>query len=119
MEIIYGHRSDLPVAVIDESHAKHLDKMVVFGPDRGWPGNALRLMSIGAGGASFNHKHAHPHYVYVTEGEGSVTIEGTVYPASKGSYVLIPGDLQHCLENKGNTPFEFICCIPVNKKGEE
>lgn len=116
MDIIHGTRNDLHVTKVDESHAKNLDKMIIFGPDKGWPGHAMRLMSIGTGGASFNHKHAHPHWVYVTEGEGTVTIDGTVYPAPKGSYVMIPGDLQHCLENTGATPFEFICCIPVTKK---
>jgi len=118
MEFIYGHRSDLSITKVDESHAKNLEKQIIFSPSRGWPGHAMRLMRLASGGASFNHKHAHPHWVYVVEGEGSITLEETVYPAPKGTYMFIPGQVQHCLQNTGEAFFEFICCIPAESDDE-
>lgn len=69
-----------------------------------------------------NHKHPEAHLLYVIEGNLAVYLQGkSWFEAEKGSYIYIPGGIEHGFENRSdgtvgfmsiNTPGGFEGSIP-------
>ncbi len=68
------------------------------------------------------HSHAEDDAFYVLEGTMTFLIDGRWLPATKGSFVLVPGGLVHDFENRGSeragvlnisAPGDFEAAMPA------
>ena len=62
----------------------------------------------------FNHKPTNTpmdRYVlsYLFEGEGSLELNGTLYPLKKGDLFLIPPTIPHTETNSSSNPYTYYC----------
>jgi quercetin dioxygenase-like cupin family protein len=74
---------------------------------------SLRMIEIQVGGNSPQHSHPYEHENFVVEGKGRLLIGDTWYDLSQGDVAFVPADVLHQYVNAGNTPFKFLCGIPV------
>jgi quercetin dioxygenase-like cupin family protein len=89
-------------------------KWVPIGPDDGAPNFIMRVFEIEPGHTSPNHTHFWEHEVFILAGNGGVRDQdGVETPIGEGTAVFIPGGENHCLINRGEDVFRFICLIPT------
>lgn len=86
--------------VIDEEHD-------------GAPVYALRVLEVAPGGHTPDHAHPFEHENFVLEGQGRVQINGVWHDVGPGDVIFVPPNAQHTYVNAGQTPFKFLCGIPV------
>lgn len=56
-----------------------------------------------------SHKHVeHSEVIYVVEGEGSMTVDGSVFHIEPGDYFRIPKNTFHSLDVTSKTPMKVI-----------
>jgi quercetin dioxygenase-like cupin family protein len=79
------------------------------------PVYALRMIEIEPGGHTPQHAHAFEHENFVVEGQGRVLLDGEWHAIKPGDVVFVPGNMEHCYENAGDTTFRVLCGIPVKK----
>jgi len=77
------------------------------------PNYALRLIEVARGGHTPDHTHWFEHENFVIEGRGTVTINGQMHEVGPGDVIYVPPDAQHQYVNTGDTPFKFLCGIPL------
>jgi quercetin dioxygenase-like cupin family protein len=77
------------------------------------PVYALRLVELEPGGHSPHHGHPYEHENFVVEGTGRVLIDGIWHDLKSGDVVFVPPNADHQYANAGDTPFKFLCGIPV------
>jgi len=51
--------------------------------------------------------------VFILSGRGVAVSEQGETPVTSGNVVFVPANEKHCLTNKGNEVFRFICLIPI------
>ena len=88
----------------------------LIGEDSGAPNFYLRLFELEPGGHTPFHTHSWEHEVFVLEGKGSINTEKESFPVERSSFALVSPEEKHQFENKGNTPFKFLCIIPKEGK---
>lgn len=81
----------------------------------GAPHYALRLIEVEPGGHTPDHSHHHEHENFVVEGKGKVRIHSEWHEVGPGSVVFVPPGVRHQYRNAGDTPFKFLCGVPVNR----
>ena len=81
----------------------------------GAPNYALRLIEVSPGGHTPDHTHPFEHENFVVEGTGRVQINGAWHEVAAGDVVFVPPGIQHTYVNAGDTPFRFLCGIPVSR----
>jgi|SRR5690554_648942 len=111
MKVLVGTIQELPEIKLPRAVAT--EKKVIFGPNRCWETHVLRVYRINKNGSTPEDKHEWPHWVYVIRGQGVVRIARKEYQISEGSYMFIPGNELHNLENTTPDPLEFICIVPA------
>ena len=84
----------------------------------GAPVYALRLVELAPGGHSPHHGHPYEHENFVVEGRGRVLMDGVWHNLRPGDVVFVPPDTVHQYANEGQTPFKFLCGIPVGRLRE-
>ena len=70
--------------------------------------NMVRL----APGSTVSPAHSHPteeEIIYIISGEGSVLIDGQVYPLKTGSMAVFAPESVHMLRNSGETEMKVLC----------
>jgi quercetin dioxygenase-like cupin family protein len=55
----------------------------------------LGLVEIQKGSILAEHKHVQEQITYITEGQLDMTIDGKLYPLTKGMYFVIPSNTLH------------------------
>lgn len=55
------------------------------------------LISLRAGERFAPHTHAGDHILMVVSGEGTLTLDGTVYPTAPGQVFIVDGDVPHAV----------------------
>ncbi|TFG37193.1 MAG: cupin domain-containing protein [Syntrophobacterales bacterium] len=92
-------------------------KRVVIGENEGAPNFIMRIFELDPGASSPFHTHSWEHEIFVLKGSAAVRdAADEETPIGEGDTVLIPPEEKHCLTNRGDDTFRFICLIP---KGAE
>lgn len=108
-------RSYKDVTPID--YGEGVEKRVVIGPKEGAPTFVMRVFDLAPGAASPNHSHDWEHEVLVLSGEGVLVAEERETWLKPDDVIFIAPYEKHCLVNKGQGTFRFICLIPL--RGED
>jgi quercetin dioxygenase-like cupin family protein len=109
------HYDDVPAQVYGDEAPGTVIRWLIDEDHDGAPVYALRMIEIAPGGHTPRHSHAFEHENFVVEGEGRVLINGDWRSLKPGDVVFVPGNMEHTYENTGDTPFKFLCGIPVKK----
>jgi quercetin dioxygenase-like cupin family protein len=110
--MIIKKRDDVPFA--DTQGYAAVTKQVVLGPEDGSDEIVLRYFSVATGGATPYHSHDFPHLVKVEAGQGvAVDKDKNETPLVAGDYVYVDANEIHNFKNTGETPFDFICMVPL------
>jgi len=105
-------RDDVPFA--DTQGYTEVTKQVVLGPEDGCNEIILRYFSVAPGGATPYHQHDFPHVVRIEAGTGvAVDADKNETPVVPGDYVYVDDNEIHNFKNTGDTPFDFICLVPL------
>jgi quercetin dioxygenase-like cupin family protein len=92
-------------------------KRVIIGDKEGAPNFIMRIFDLDPGKSSPFHDHYWEHEIFVLKGNAVVkNAAEEEMPIREGDAVLIQPHEKHCLTNKGEDIFRFICLIP---KGAE
>ena len=94
--------------------AKGVGVRVLISKDDGAPTFAMRMFEVESGGNTPLHSHPHEHEVFVLEGAGSVVYEGQDHPIGPEDVVFVPGGVEHCFRNTGDSTFRFLCLVPLS-----
>jgi len=88
-------------------------KRVVIGEREGAPNFIMRIFDLEPGASSPFHEHPWEHEIFVIEGKATVR-KGSdeEAPVQEGDTVFIPPGEKHCLINRGDGLFRFMCLIP-------
>lgn len=84
----------------------------------GAPIYALRMIEVEPGGHTPRHSHPYEHENFVVAGQGRVLVNGAWRAVQAGDVIFVPGGMEHIYENTGDTPFKFLCGIPVRRLRE-
>ena len=94
-----------------------VEKRVVIGPKEGAPTFVMRVFDQAPGASSNYHSHDWEHEVFVLAGEGALVTEEGEIPLKANDVVYVPPYEKHCLTNKSQDTFRFICLVPL--RGED
>ena len=108
-------RSYKDVTPID--YAEGVEKRVVIGPKEGAPTFVMRIFDLAPSASSPYHSHDWEHEVLVLSGEGALVGEERETPLKPDDVIFIAPYEKHCLVNRGQDTFRFVCLVPV--RGEE
>ena len=93
---------------------KGVKKRVVIGDREGAPNFIMRIFELDPGASSPLHDHQWEHEIFVLKGEAAVRNgSGDEIPVGEGTTIFIPPGEEHCLINKGEEIFRFMCLIPT------
>ena len=86
---------------------------LMVGRSDGAPNFAMRHFTVEPGGHTPRHSHDYEHEVFVVEGAGRVEQDGEFGDLQPGDVVFIRPNVLHQFVNGGQTPFKFLCLVPV------
>ncbi len=75
---------------------------------------AMRMFEIQPGGHTPLHTHPHEHEVFIVQGRGTFICEGQEYEFGPEHVIFVPGGLEHCFKNTGDSILRFLCLIPAS-----
>lgn len=78
----------------------------------------LGVALIPAGEALLAHRHQQPELYIVLAGEGLVKIRDRAQTVSAGSYVFIPGNAAHSIQNTGSTDLQLNYVFSADSFGQ-
>jgi len=109
------HYTEVPAEVFGDEAPGVTIRWVIDEQRDGAPVYALRVIEVAPGGHTPDHTHAFEHENFVIEGKGRVQINGEWHDVGVGDVVFVPPHTQHTYANTGDTPFKFLCGIPVSR----
>ncbi len=109
------HYTEVPAEVFGDEAPGVTIRWVIDEQQDGAPIYALRVIEVAPSGHTPDHTHAFEHENFVIEGKGRVQIDGEWHDVGVGDVVFVPPHTQHTYENAGDTPFKFLCGIPVSR----
>lgn len=92
----------------------NVHKQVPIGPEQGWKDHILRVFTIGKNGHTPKHSHDWEHVNYVISGTGTLEIEGKKQQLEKGTFAVVPPNVEHQYSNQGEEDFVMICIVPAH-----
>lgn len=107
------HYTDVPAEVFGDEAPGVTIRWAIDKQHDGAPNFALRVIEVAAGGHTPRHTHPYEHENFVIEGRGRVLIADAWHEIGPGSVVFVPAGTEHTYVNAGDTPFKFLCAIPV------
>ncbi len=107
------HYADVPAQAFGSEAPGVSIRWVIDDEHDGAPHYALRVIEVAAGGHTPDHTHPFEHENFVIEGRGRVRIGDEWHEVGPGSVVFVPAGVRHTYVNAGDTPFKFLCGIPV------
>lgn len=111
IEKLHGLIENLPDA--EGNFIPGCTKKLVFGPSRYWPDYAMRCFILEPHAQAKIHSHKWPHYLLVHKGLGRMQIDGEQFMLQEGTWVFVPGDLEHGFENLSESEkLHMICIVP-------
>jgi len=108
--VIIRHYEDVEAVQMMEG----VKKRVVIGEREGAPNFIMRIFDLEPGASSPLHEHPWEHEIFVLEGRAVArNSEGVETPIREGDTIFIPPGEEHCLTNRGEGAFRFMCLIPT------
>ncbi|MBN2397735.1 MAG: cupin domain-containing protein [Deltaproteobacteria bacterium] len=108
--MIIRHYADVEAVEMMEG----VKKRVVIGEKEGAPNFIMRIFDLEPGASSPLHEHPWEHEIFVLEGRAVArNSEGVETPIREGDTIFIPPGEEHCLTNRGEGAFRFMCLIPT------
>jgi len=107
-------RANIAKKPVNMDGAKGVGIRVLISKDDGAPTFAMRMFEVEPGGNTPLHRHPHEHEVFVLAGTGLVVYEGKDHRISREDVVFVPGGSEHCFKNTGDSPFRFLCLVPLS-----
>lgn len=101
------HESDCPEKDLPGRMLRWLIKPDITGNEH----CAINMVRL-APGSTVTPAHSHPteeEVIYIISGEGSVLIDGRVYPLRRGSMAIFPPRSVHMLRNSPKEEMKVIC----------
>ena len=108
----------MPVRHVDSVSAETVEagtgtrRQVLIGAHEA-PNFAMRHYTVESGGHTPRHQHDYEHEVIVIEGTGQVECAGQKRSIETGDVVYLPANALHQFVNESETPFKFLCMVPV------
>jgi quercetin dioxygenase-like cupin family protein len=102
---------------VEEVGAKGVALRWVISEREGAENFALRVFTLEPGGFTPLHEHPWEHEVFILRGSGTVVENGKDVPFEQGDVIFVPSCETHQFKNADDAELEFICLIPINKKG--
>jgi len=109
------HYSEVPAEVFGDEAPGVTIRWIIDEKRDAAPTYALRVIEVAPGGHTPDHTHAFEHENFVIEGKGRVQINGEWHAVGVGDVIFVPPSTQHTYVNTGDTPFKFLCGIPVSR----
>ncbi len=107
--MIIKHYTDVKA----EQMAEGFTKRVVIGESEGAPHFIMRVFDVEPGFTSPFHEHYWEHEIFVIKGEAAIRNgREEEIPIREGDAIYIPPFEKHCMVNRSNDIFRFICLIP-------
>lgn len=101
----------IPV-VMNNDRVKNVSGRVLIGKADGADNFCMRMFEVGRQGHTPRHSHEWEHEIFVHGGRGKVFIEDQWHEMAKGTAVFIPANVEHQIQNTGDSPLTFICLVP-------
>lgn len=116
---IIGKAKEVKPLIINNEMAKDVEKRILIGKSNyGAPNFVMRLFTVKPGGYSPRHSHRWEHEIFIVKGKAEV-YDGEKYNSVEaGSFIYVPGGIEHQLKNAGDEELEFICVIPTSADEE-
>lgn len=105
------HIQDVPGTVFPAGRRTR----VIVGPDAPAEANGFVMghVTIFPGGEVPEHDHPQEEVYFIVQGEGTLTLDGNVYPMPAGSYVYIsPHSVHRLCNNTGSDLIMLFCYGP-------
>jgi quercetin dioxygenase-like cupin family protein len=110
--MIVRHHSEINPEKVPEGKGIHIQWLI--DEKVGAPHFALRRFVLDTGGYTPYHTHDWEHEVYVLGGRGCIVDEkGIEHPLREGDVAFVEPALKHQFKNSGDTPFIFLCIVPL------
>ncbi|MCL5097299.1 MAG: cupin domain-containing protein [Candidatus Omnitrophica bacterium] len=109
------HYTKIPAEKFGDSAPGVTIRRVIDEEHDGAPVYVLRVIEVAAGGHTPEHAHPYEHENFVIEGKGRVLIGENWHEVGVGDVVFVPPGIRHTYINDGDTPFKFLCGIPVSR----
>lgn len=93
--------------------AKDVEIQWLISKDDGAENFAMRMFELQPGGHTPLHVHPHEHEVFIVEGRGVFVCETQEHEFGPEYVIFVPGGLEHCFKNTGNSVLRFLCLIPA------
>lgn len=61
------------------------------------------------------HRHSHPELYYIIRGRGILSIHGREHGVEQGTFVFIPGDLEHGIRNEGEEELVWLYVFATDR----
>lgn len=113
-KVNYGQVAQLAV---EEGGAQGVSLRWVISEREGAENFALRVFTLEPGGFTPLHTHPWEHEVFILKGSGAVVEAGEDVAFGPGDVIFVRPGEEHQFKNTGDTALEFICLIPIDKKG--
>ncbi len=112
--VITGNKETVQPRTYDNPPTvRGVEKRVLVGPNQGAPRFAMRHFTLAPRGHSPEHAHPWEHEVYVLAGRGRIRYDDAAADVKPGDFVFVPPLDKHQFLNTGDTPFEFLCIVPL------
>ncbi len=113
-----GRYTDVPAQTFGPEAPGTSIRWLIDDDHDGAPIYALRMIEVEPGGHTPRHSHPYEHENFVVAGQGRVLVNGAWRAVQAGDVIFVPGGMEHIYENTGDTPFKFLCGIPVRRLRE-
>ncbi|KAF0227323.1 MAG: cupin [Erysipelotrichaceae bacterium] len=108
-----GNFKEITGQVVTNPLAHNAMMKVLVGPQEGWDTHVMRVFELAPSGFTPKHAHDWPHINVILEGQGTLFLNGIENNVEAGGYAFVPGGELHQFKNVGDTPFKFICIVPI------
>ncbi|MEA2014875.1 MAG: cupin domain-containing protein [Thermodesulfobacteriota bacterium] len=93
---------------------KGVKKRVIIGEKEGAPNFIMRIFDLEAGASSPLHDHPWEHEIFALKGNAvAKDNSGAETPIREGDAIFVPSGEEHCIINKSEGVFRFMCLIPT------
>ena len=106
--------TDVAKKAVNMEGAEGAEIRVLISKQDGAENFAMRMFEIAPGGHTPYHSHPHEHEVFIVEGKGLFVCERQEYPFESEHVIFVPGGIEHCFKNTGNTAMRFLCLVPAS-----
>lgn len=109
------HYTEVPAKAFGDEAPGVTIRWLIGEEQDGAPVYASRLVEVEPGRSTPDHTHPFEHENFILEGKGKVRIDEAWHELGPGYVVFVPPGARHSYVNTGESPFKFLCGIPVSR----